>query len=513
MSSTLGRAAVVVSAGILVSRLLGFLRDVVLAALLGRGVEADLYTAAFAIPDYLFFLMAGGYLTITFVPILSRHLAQDDGEAANRSFTAVFRVVVAAMAVLTVATMLVARPLTEAVFPEIPADRIPQLTSLVRIVLPAQLFFVAGSILMAVQYAHRRFLVPTLAPIVYNIGIIAGGLASASMGDVSPAGFVWGALGGAIAGNFLLQWWGARSAGARLVGGVPLLDRSVPEYFGLALPLMLGQSAVALDDFFPRVFGQFGDPGSLAGLNYARRVNMVPVGIIAQAAGVASYPFLARLVAEGKPAEMRATVVRAIRSSLVVAALASAATVALAVPGIQVAFQRGAFEPSDTREVAVLLAIYGLTIPLWAAHQVYTRGFYAQRRMWLPVGVGTAVTVAAVPLYWAMAVTVGARGVAWASVVVMVLYTAGIGWFWHREAPFAAIGSTLWRTAVAGIAAGLAAWGVVQLTMGGEPGGAAVAGATLAGGGLVAALAYLGALRLLGREDLELIPLRRRTDP
>src|SRR5690606_28365433 len=89
MSGTMGRAALVVSGGILFSRVLGFVREMVLAALLGRTIEADLYQAAFTIPDFLFFLMAGGYLTLTFVPIVSRHLAAGEEDEANRSFTAI----------------------------------------------------------------------------------------------------------------------------------------------------------------------------------------------------------------------------------------------------------------------------------------------------------------------------------------------------------------------------------------------------------------------------------------
>lgn len=466
--STLSRAALIVSAGILVSRLLGFLREVVIAALLGRSLEADLYQAAFTIPDYLFFLMAGGYLTITFVPILSRHLAAADTEGANGSFTAVMRFVGGLMLVLTIVTMLAARPLTERMFPRIPADRIPELVDLIRIVLPAQFFFVVGSLLMAVQYAHRKFVVPTLAPLIYNLAIIGGGAVAWAMGSVGPAGFIWGALVGAIVGNFGLQWWGAHRLGARLIPNVPLLHESVPEYLTLAFPLMIGQSAVALDEVFLRVFGQIGGVGDIAGLNYARRLNMVPVGVIAQAAGVASYPFLARLFAEGKRDELNQTVERTLRTGLVVAGLATAGFMTLAGPITRIAYERGEFSPADTAVVGGLLVIYAVSIPLWTAHQVYTRGFYAQRRMWLPVVIGTLTTVAAIPLYLYGARSLGAAGVAWASVAVMVLYTVAIGWRWHREAPPGQVGATVGRVVAAGVAAAAAGWGVVRITGTGE---------------------------------------------
>lgn len=507
MSTTLGRAALVVSAGVLASRILGFLREVILAGLLGAGVETDLYRAAFTIPDYLFFLMAGGYLTITFVPIVSRHMANNDPAAVNRSFTAVFKVMAILMGILTVTAAVFARPITEALFPEIAPNRVPQLVGLVRVVLPAQFFFVLGSLFMAIQYSHRRFLIPTLAPLIYNLAIIAGGLTSALFGEVSPAGFIWGALAGAAFGNFALQWWGAYRLGARLVGGVTMRDPTVAEYFSLAFPLMIGQSAVALDEVFFRVFGQIGGEGAIASLGYARQVNMVPVGVIAQAAGVASYPFLAGLFAENKLTEMYDTVRTALRSSLVVAGLGAAGVIGLALPAIQLAFQRGEFDSGATVTVASLLAIYGLSIPLWAAHQVYTRGFYASRRMWLPVVIGTATTLLAVPGYVLAASQFGARGVAGASVAVMAVYTMAIGWWWHRttttRAPWASVG----RVIVATVPAGLTGWLTTNLLMPDGPTGTARAGLTLAVGAVVVTAVYLAILGVLRDPDLKRVQL------
>lgn len=501
--STLGRAAVVVSGGILASRLLGFVRDVVLAGLLGRGVEADLYNFAFAIPDYLFFLMAGGYLTITLVPILSRHLAADDVAGTNRSFTSVFRFVGGLMGVATVVTMLLAPTLTRLVFPEVDEALMPELIGYVRIVLPAQFFFVLGALLMAYQYSHRRFLVPSLAPIVYNLSIITGGLLAAAAGDPSPAGFVWGALTGAVVGNFALQWWGAHRDGMRLQAGSGVWNGTVREYLVLAFPLMLGQSAVALDEFFVRIFGQFAGDGATAGLQYARRINMVPVGVIAQAAGVASYPFLAGLFAEGRLGEMRKTVVTALRSSIVVAGLGAAGAVGLALPITRVAFQRGAFTASDSTFVAGLLAIYGLSIPLWAAHQVYTRAFYAQRRMWLPVGVGTVTTVVAVPAYLVAADRLGATGIAVVSVATMAVYTLAMAVWWHRGAEDGRpVGASLGRSVAAAVPSGLAAFGVVAYL---DPVSVATAALALGVGGLAAVGIYLLALRLMRAPELALV--------
>lgn len=501
----MGRAALVVSGGILLSRVLGFAREVALAGLLGRSIEADLYQHAFAIPDFLFFLMAGGYLTITFVPIISRHLAEGNPQEANRSFTAVLKVVGGAMLVVTAITFILARPIAEKVFAEVSADRMDDLVRLIRIILPAQFFFVIGSLLMAVQYAHRRFVIPTLAPLIYNVGIIAGGLISWGMGTPSPDGFVWGALVGAVLGNFGLQIWGARRLGLQVVPQTSLRHPAIPEYFALALPLMIGQSAVGLDEVFFRIFGQFAEVGNTAALGYARRINMVPIGVIAQAAGVASYPFLARLFAEGDLAGMRETVSRAVRVGTVVAGVGAAGTIALSLPLVQVAFQRGTFEAEDTIVTAALLSIYGISIPLWTIHQVYTRGFYAQRRMWLPVGVGTAITLLAIPAYAVSVDRLGVAGIAWTSVGVMGLYALALGWWWHRSAPAGAVGAALGRTVLSSVPAGLAGWWIVKAMMGSEPASFSTAALTLLVGAVVVIGASIGILVLVRSPELRLL--------
>ncbi len=501
----LGRAALVVSGGILASRLLGFGRNVLLYALLGRDVATDLYVDAFTIPDYLFFLMAGGYLSITLVPILSRHHADGDDEEARRSFTAVFRVVTVALVALTLVLIVFARPLVETVFPRI--EDSARLTNLTRIALTSQVFFGMGTLLMAAQYARQRFVIPTLAPLVYNLGIIVGGLVGAFVGDPSPEAFVWGGLAGAAIGNFALQAWGARRTGMVLVRGVPWRHPAVGEYLVMALPLMIGQSVVALDEQWPRLFGQLVGEGATAGLYGARQLNMLPVGVIAQAAGVAAYPFLARLAAEGRRDELRATVVRSARATLAVAGAATAVVVALAGPIVRTAYQWGSFDAADTAAVAPLLALYGLSIPFWAAHQVYTRAFYARRKMWVPVGIGTAVTLVSVPVFFVAALRLGAAGVALTSSGAVAVYTLAIAIGWHRAEPGPRLGDALWKTPLVTAAAGLAAWFTVW-AMGGA-GVAPTSPAALAVGGLVALATYA----LVGRAVALPLPVRGREGP
>ncbi|MDH3607100.1 MAG: murein biosynthesis integral membrane protein MurJ, partial [Acidimicrobiia bacterium] len=150
----MGRAALVVSGGILLSRVLGLLREVVLADLIGANAAGDAYRVAFIIPDFLNYLLAGGYLAITFIPILNRYFASDDEAGAWRAFAAVARPIAIAMAAFVAIGMVAAGAVIDALT-ALDADEVREATRLTRIILPAQFFFVTGTLLMAVQYARE----------------------------------------------------------------------------------------------------------------------------------------------------------------------------------------------------------------------------------------------------------------------------------------------------------------------------------------------------------------------
>lgn len=423
----MGTAAAVVAGSVFLSRLLGLGREALLAGLFGVGSDADLYKQAFLVPDFLNYLLAGAYLTITLIPILSKHIEAGHLDRASRAFTSVLRFVGIAVVILTVLMWVFADGLVSLVFPEV-VDNHDRLVSMTRLVLPAQIFLVIGALLMAVQYTHRRFLLPALAPLIYNLGIIIGGLVGAVAGDPSPESFLWGAVIGSAIGSFGLQWWGARRTGTWLMR--PLKEESsVGEYLLLALPLMIGQSVAVLDEQFVRFFGQV-EEGATSALGFARQLNMVPVGVIAQAAGVAAYPFLARLAARGDNDALIDTTSRAARNTLFVASAATAGLIVLAQPLVRLLYQYGQFTAEDADLVARLLTIYAFSIPAWGLHQILSRHFYAKRKMWTPVLIGTAFSMVAIPVWFGLYSSMGVEGFALASTLIITGYALGMLMAW-----------------------------------------------------------------------------------
>ncbi len=506
-----------VALGILLSRVLGFARNIILANRLGDSPAADAYEAAFIIPDFLNYLLAGGFLAITFVPILSRFQAKADSEGAKDAFNAVLAPVAVLIIGLTGAAFLSAETIVGWLFgsgDRMDGAQLGEVVRLTRLVLPAQICFVLGGLFTAVQYAHGRFVIPTLAPIIYNLGIIVGGLLGGSAGFPTASGFIVGAVVGAALGNLALQWWGATRIGFRVRPRLPDFRNPVfREYLILALPLMVGQSIVVIDESLGKVVVSAASDGSVFGLNLARRVNMVPVGVIAQAAGVASFPYLARLVAEDRTRDMHLLLGRTIRSVLFVSGAAVAVLLAVSQPVVRVAFQHGAFSENGTVLTAAALVGYSLSIPAWGLHQILARSFYALSRMWVPVIAGTAWTLPAIPGYFLGYRLFGVTGVALASSFVISGHALTMWIMWRRSygnEGLEGLGASTVRlvlgTAVAGSAGWLVAWWITagQVT---DLGTAVVA--SLAGC-LVVGIVYLATTLIAGSPEARALARLRR---
>src|SRR5579872_6518774 len=202
-SRRIAGATGIMMAAILTSRLLGLVRNAVISHQLGQKFAADVYYGAFQIPDLLFFLIAGGSLSSSFIPVFTEKITLGREREAWHVFSTVASIMFVVITAFVVSDEIFATPMTHLVNIGFPPEKVAQTVPLTRIVLPAQLCFFLGGLLMGAQYARQKFLIPALGPNIYNLGIIFGGLVLAHW--LHMAGLCWGALIGAIVGNFVLQ--------------------------------------------------------------------------------------------------------------------------------------------------------------------------------------------------------------------------------------------------------------------------------------------------------------------
>ena len=422
--------AALLAGSALFSGVLGVLREAVLASFLGATPEADAYTAAFQIPDILFHFLSGGAFAVAFVPFFTRVRAERGGEDAERVLATVFGTMTVVSVLATVALWVTAEPLVALQFPHFSPETRALTVRLTRIVLPAQIFFVIGGVVRAALMANDRFATQALAPIVYNVGIIAGGLL---LGPALGAeGFAWGALAGAVVGPFLIPLFDLRRAGLPLGFRFAPLDLDFRAYLWRAAPLILGLSLLTVDEWYDRWFGQLGGEGAVASLRYARRVMLLPVAIAGQAVATAALPALSQLWSEGRREELDRVLLATLRATLGLAVLMACGAFAVAEPTVAILFERGAFTADDTARVARLLRVFVFAMPAWIVIQVAGRGFYAREDMWRPMLLGTTVALLAAPLYWGLARRFGAEGVAAAGAIAMTANAVALLWMLRR---------------------------------------------------------------------------------
>jgi len=413
---------------VLLSRFMGLIRDKVISYLFGATGDSDLYFAAFVIPDFINYLLAGAYFSITLIPLLSAYFEKNE-EDGWHFFSTVFTWVTLLISAVTAIAFGLAPRLASFAAPGLSQEALARLAFFLRIILPAQVCFLLGSCFSALLFLRKQFLVPALTPLVYNSMIILGGVLMRHRG---MEGFCWGVLAGAFIGNLCLPYLAARF-GHGLELRFSIYHPGLKRFFVLALPLMLGQSVVVLDEQLVRVFGSLAGVGAISWLNYARRIMLVPVGVVAQAAGVASYPFLAELVARKELVKFHQSLNSALRGTLAFLVPLTIWMMAVSEPTIKLIFQQGNFGPADTTRTSQLLQIMLVVVFCWGFQQVLGRAYYARQDTLTPAIIGTVTTLISIPVYYFTTLRFQVVGVALASSFSIAFYTGFLSLWWlHR---------------------------------------------------------------------------------
>lgn len=424
---TAASATLLLSLFALLSRCIGLIRDKYIAYTFGAGPQTDAYNIAFNLPDLVNYLLIGGAASISFITILSRYREEgrdEDGEVA-------LSVILNTMALVLGGALFMAEflaPLYIRIYSKGDPVQDALAVHMTRILLPGQLFFFAGGVLASVALVRKQFGYQAVSPLVYSLGIIFGGVIGARwLGIPSLA---WGALAGAICGPFLVNAVAARRAGVRWR---PVLDRhneGLRDWIKMSIPMMFGVTIVFMDTQILQYFAKH-ETGDITRLMNAKKLFTAPMAIIGQAAGAASLPFFASLYSAKRMEDFRGAVGRSVTRIASVALLLASAMVALAAPICDLVLRGGHYTHADAVRTSMFVAIFSLSLALWSSQAIYIRAFYAAGQTLPPMLAGTVITLAMLPVYWALHAHFGAMGLAWASNVAILAHTATLAVLLH----------------------------------------------------------------------------------
>jgi putative peptidoglycan lipid II flippase len=458
-------ATLLLMMSVMLARVIGYLREMYVAWAFGAGPKTDAYIAAFQIPDYLFYLLAGGTTSITFISIYARHTSRGEEKKAQDAFDTTVTIMTMAALMGTILVEIFTPQIARLVFPKFQPEQLELCVYLTRVLLPGQIFFYAGGIISAVLLSRRMFLYPALSPVLYGSSIIVGGLIGAHQFGI--AALAYGALIGSFIGPFLINSIGAAKAGLRYQWSLNFRNPEFREWVKLSIPLMLGVSLVSADDWILRYFAS-GGAGEISRLNYAKRLFAVPISILGQAAGQASMPFFARLFGEGKRREFADTVNQSVYRVGSASLLATALMLPAAFPLVDLAFHRGQFHLQDSISTGTYFAWFSLSLALWSAQALYARAFYASGNTLTPMVASTVIVVLSLPMYAAMFHRFGYVGLAMASDVGILMHTVVMAWLLDRRGLVPLKGlpwSELTKAFAAAVLAGAACFGVSRYVM------------------------------------------------
>ena len=459
-SRHIARRAATVGGATLVSRVLGFVRDLITAATLGAGLFADAFFVAFRIPNLLRSLFAEGSLTLAFIPAFSRVRAEEGEARAQEMARSVLAWLLSILTVITLLAMYFAPELTGLIAPGF--ARNPELldttASLLRICFPFIIFISGVGLCMGILNALDHFFAPAFAPCLLNIGFITFALAGWRLGLNVAYCLAWGVLASGLAQWLFLQPFLAR-LGFAWRGPWRWFDPAVVRMGRLMLPSVFGSAVYQINLLLGTLLASFLPVGSISYLYYADRLVQFPVGVFGLAVSTAALPSLSRLCAEGRMDEFSGVVRSAMRLSLFISLPAMAGLIALAGPLIGLLFGRGAFGPEAIQATSTALVAYGVGLPAIALVRPLVGAFYALDDTRTPVLVAALCVGVNVLLGWGLMHFLSHAGLALAVSVASFMNVALLSWLLKRRVGLWPLDRepTL-KCAGASLAIGLCAW-------------------------------------------------------
>lgn len=423
----MGAATTLVGGAMVASRILGFLRNSILAYDFGQTRVMDAYNTAYNIPDTLYLVLVGGGISSAFIPVLARYLEKEEHAELRQVVSAAFTTVLVAISAVILLGVVFAPVYMHLLARGFNRPALDLTVMLTRILVVTIIFHALNGVLIGTQYAHSSFLATAIGPLVYNSTIIVLGLLLAHRMGV--AAFAWSTLIGA-GGNFLVQLWGVRRLGIRLRFRWDLNNPGLRRIGRLMLPVTLGMSVAQVNLLINQsYFASFLARGDINALNLSSRIMLMPV-LAATSIGITLLPALSRLALGTDRKAFVASLARSLGAVLFVSIPAGIGLMTLAVPLIRLLFQHGAFTDHATLHTAQALVFYAIGIAAYGAYEILSRAFYALQETRVPlvtglismaVGLVLNVILVRVMSYRGLALSYSITGVINAALLLVIL--------------------------------------------------------------------------------------------
>jgi putative peptidoglycan lipid II flippase len=386
---SLAKSAGIVAGSFVVSRILGLVREIVLARQFGTSEEFSAYVSAFRIPDLLFLVVMAGAFGSAFIPVFSGLLGDGEDEAAWKLASVVLNIAGVLVILMAAVTWVFAPELVRYIVAPDASSTAQQITgNCMRILLLSPVFLGFGIAAKGILEGQDLFTLPALAPIIYNAATILGAVVLGPR--VGVYGVAIGVVAGAI-GYLLLEIPGLMRSGMRYSISFDPRTPGVTEVGRLLAPRLIGQAAFQLNFIAVTNLAWRTGEQSVSALNYAWQLLMLPHGVLALSVSTVILPTLSRLWQGGDTAAFRATLGNALRPLLFLSLPAAVVLFAFRLPIVQTLFQTGAFSAESTSLVAAPLTFLAAGLVSYALVEALTRAFYAMHDTRTPVIAGIGI--------------------------------------------------------------------------------------------------------------------------
>lgn len=425
----------------LVSRILGFVREMIFARVMGAGMAADAFALAFLIPNLFRRLFGEGAFSQGFVPLFARRLDGPGGMAEAKRFAEEVQAVFLPILILITLIFMIAMPAFVALIAAGWRDdpvKFELAVELTTITFPYLIFISMVSLFSGILNSLTRFAAAAFAPALLNFALIAALLLVPSGGAATAYAMAWAVIAGGIVQLALLMIT-TRRAGLSLKLLPPRMTPRVKELFILILPATLGAGGYYISQLFYAYFATSLPEGSLVYLSQADRLNQLPLALVGSALGTAILPAISRHIGAGEDKQAANIQGRATELAMLLTIPAAVALSVAADPIMTVLFEGGRFTEADAAVSALVLSIIVAGLPAYVMIKVLAPGFFGRKDMWTPLwvtvaslGIGVAANFLLVPIIGIAALAATTAGAAWINAIALYVILARRGHFYFE---------------------------------------------------------------------------------